>query len=631
MPFTLHVEIIEAVRLRAASVTPRPAVAYPQPIPMWRFILVGLAASVPVLTAAQNPPPKPAVGTGLIAGKVVEAGSDRPVEEAIVTLTSSAGEGRRAMVDGQGRFVFAGLAPGRYQIESEQFGYLPGEYGRLRPSGGALRIDLTDGQRVTDANILMWRLVSISGRVLDERGEPVVGVTVRPLRRTVQQGQIVLTPSFAGYRAMATDDRGVYRASMLPPGDYAIAVPARVSTFPVDVMRDILASGVRLGISETAGLGDFRNLQIGTNVLTTTSSMPIPPARDGGQVAVYQTTFHPSSTSLDGATVLSLGPGENRTGVDVRLVATPTMRVSGRIMGPEGALPLTTFKLNRADGVPLSDAFDFEVATGITDQRGQFTLLGVPRGAYVLRVRASGPPGNVTGARPVVLSADHRLVVGSEDLTNVEVTANRAAAIGGRVEFRGGKTVPPAALTLIIESIGPGPSVALNIRPDKDYRFRVEVVPGRYLVWAVGDDVNCVSTSGGKIVSDDLLDVAGDNIDDIAIVCGEPPTRLSGAVRDDKGLPDPRARVLVFSTDRRHWSGAGYRPRHDVSVRATTTATFAMTGLPPGDYFVVAIPETASVEWELASVRDALIPSATRVSLEAGAVRAIDLRTAVIK
>ena len=590
-----------------------------------------------VMTAAaatpQSPPAKPPAGTGLIAGKVVESGSNQVVPETIVTLSGPSDLERRVMVDAQGRFVFAGLAAGRYQVQAEQFGYMRGEYGRLRPAGGALRIDLADGQRFTDADILMWRLVSITGRVVDENGEPVVGVAVRPLGRSVNKGQVVLTSSFAGYRSLTTDDRGVYRATMLPPGDYAIAVPARVSTFPVEVMRNIIGSGVSLGITQTAPLGDSKNLNIGDHVLTSVGSVPIPPARDGGPLAVYQTTFYPGATSVDGATVLSLGPGENRTGVDIRLVAAPTMRVSGRILGPDGPLALTAFRLWRADGAKTSDEYDFEVATGISDAEGRFTLLGVPRGTYVLRVRTTRPrPGNTGGPAIPVFSADQPVTVGETDVTDVEVMARRVAAIAGRVEIRGNTPVRPSDLTLIVESFSAALPVGLNPTIDKDGRFRVEVPPARYLVWAIGpDDVRCVSTSQGKIVSDDLLNVGAEDIDDIVIVCGGPFTRLSGIVRDENGQPDPRARVLAFPAERKYWSGEFFTPRRKASVRVTTAATYAISELPPGDYFLVAIPEVSTIEWETAAARDVLIRSATPITLGPGAVRAVDLRTAAIK
>jgi hypothetical protein len=196
------------------------------------------------------------------------------------------------MADDQGRFVFTGLPAGQYRVLSDQFGYVYGSSVRRASPAMPLPIDLTDGQRFTEATILMWRFVSLSGRVVDEAGEPMVGVRVFALGRSVRNGQAVLEPAFDGgaIRYFVTDDRGVYRASLLPPGDYTIAVPATVSTFPVDVIRDAQTSRIDLGVNETSPLGSFKNLQIGNQILTTMSQAPIPPARDGSPVTVYETT-----------------------------------------------------------------------------------------------------------------------------------------------------------------------------------------------------------------------------------------------------------------------------------------------------------------------------------------------------
>ena len=584
-----------------------------------------------LFAAAQNPPaPKPQTGTGLIAGKVVEAGSQTPVAEAVVTLfgpnnpnVPNLGDRRRVMVDGQGRFVFTGLAAGSYRLISDQFGYMLGVYGALRPSTDALPIDLADGQRVIDATIPMWRMVSIAGRVVDEAGEPVVGVIVRPLLRSIRRGQVELTPWIEGsQRSFVTDDRGMFRAALLPPGDYAIAVPSTVSTFPADVLRDILTSKVDLGVSETAPLGTARNLQIGNHVLATSSFAPVPPAKDGRPVTVYETTLFPGVTAASEADVLSLGAGENRSGVDIRLVAKPAVSVSGEISGPDGPLPLTTFRLVRTGGIPAAEASGFEVATGITNARGQFTLLGVPRGSYVIRVRVSKP---VLGAR---LSADHLLTVGDADVTDVAVTARRAATVSGRVEMRGTKPIAFESLMLAIESA----DSAVESRVGRDGKFAVDLLPGRYLVLVhIGASV-CTSTSGGKTISDDLLDVRDENISDVLIVCGgDTPTRISGTVRDDRGQLDPKARVVVFSTEKHFWSGPDYRRRRHAFQRTTPAGTFEISNLPPGDYFVAAIPEVVASDWELPAVRNQLIPLATRVTVGAAETRAVDLRTVVIR
>jgi hypothetical protein len=141
----------------------------------------------------------------------------------------------------------------------------------------------------------------------------------------------------------------------------------------------------------------------------------------------------------------------------------------------------------------------------------------------------------------------------------------------------------------------------------------------------------CVSTFGGKEISDERLTVGDQDVTDILVSCGDKGTSISGTVRDDRGQPDQHTRVVVFPTERRFWSGAEYRERRNTSVLVTTGARYRLSDLPPGEYFAVALSKASSDNWELAAFRESLIPSATRITLGVGESRALDLRTAVIR
>ena len=342
----------------------------------------GLALVAALLSPAQTP-----AGTGVIAGRVVEADSTRPVPEAIVTLSGSATGERRVMVDEQGRFAFVNLPVGEYRLIAEQFGYLRGGYGRARPDAGSLPIPLSDGQRVLDASISMWRFATITGRVLDEAGEPITRVSVRALRRSASAGRVDLQPS--GQLSASTDDRGVYRLTRLPPGDYAVMVSARLSTFPVEILRDALTSGVNLGVGEVARLGDSRYLQVGDQVIATMSAGAgvAPPAPDAsGRFRVFQTTYYPAATLVANAEVMRVEAGEERSAIDIRMMSVPAVSVSGRIVGPDGPVSVKPFRLVRAGGSAADETYDNETATGITSADGTFKLLGVPSGRYLIRL-----------------------------------------------------------------------------------------------------------------------------------------------------------------------------------------------------------------------------------------------------
>jgi hypothetical protein len=301
------------------------------------------------------------------------------------------------------------------------------------------------------------------------------------------------------------------------------------------------------------------------------------------------------------------------------------LRVSGVLLGPDGPLPMTTFRVVRAGGTQATEFYGLEVATGITDARGNFLLLGMPRGSYVLKVDLSRP-ATPPRTRPLRLAAQQELTVSDSDVTDVVVNARPWATVSGRVEVRG----QPIAASAMMLSVA-GASRGFEGRIDKDHRFSLELPPGPYLVLVETPSGTCVSTSNGRDISDELLEVRDENISDIHVVCGEPPTRISGTVRDDRGQRDTTARVVVFTTDRRFWAGPSYRQRRNTSKGVTPSGTYEFKDLPPGEYFVAAISENDTTDWETVAFRDKLIPSAVKITVGPGESRSLDLRSMVIR
>ena len=143
----------------------------------------GSLAPAPQLTSQAPWPPH---GTGLIIGQVVDGATGRPVGGAIVTLTfivtasgvSRGGTVGRVLADGEGRFVFYDLPAGSASLGASAPGYQQGSYGAKQPNGPPQSINLQDGGRFGDVEIRIWKFSTISGSVVDETGDPLVGVTV---------------------------------------------------------------------------------------------------------------------------------------------------------------------------------------------------------------------------------------------------------------------------------------------------------------------------------------------------------------------------------------------------------------------------------------------------------------------
>ncbi len=205
---------------------------------MLSLVIAALVAGCFVAEAGQRRGGPPVLeapkGTGAITGVVTDATTGRPVEGAIVSLGVTTGGSiiltlPRVVTDPKGRFLFRDLAPStKYYIRAAHVGYAPARFGSSGPgvpqsrlsdmeimtTDDIVTITVAADQWVSDLQIRLWRLGSITGRVVDERGEPVVGVAVRGFSAVLVAGHRQLV----GTDVVTTDDRGEYRLANLMPG-----------------------------------------------------------------------------------------------------------------------------------------------------------------------------------------------------------------------------------------------------------------------------------------------------------------------------------------------------------------------------------------------------------------------------
>src|SRR5206468_3357491 len=124
----------------------------------------------------------------------------------------SASSPRFVMTTADGYFFFRDLPAGKYSIAADGFDYLAASY-PLRV------IELPNRDMPTEVPLHLWKAASISGTVIDERGEPVVGIPVGAFRSSTRGGSVAIR---TGETMVDTDDRGEYRIGQLSPGSYVI-------------------------------------------------------------------------------------------------------------------------------------------------------------------------------------------------------------------------------------------------------------------------------------------------------------------------------------------------------------------------------------------------------------------------
>jgi hypothetical protein len=609
--------------------------------------------------AATPPPtqakPEPAPGRGVIVGQVVDS-FGVPVSSALVSMDGVVGPqgGHRTLTTAEGRFLFTGLPAGTYYINAQKPGYAPGLIGRQRPDGPAPPLQFADGERHTTARITMWRLASISGTLTDN-GEPLVGVTLWTLRRTYTAGR----SRFYDGPATTTDDRGMFRFGELEPGEYAVCVIGTQATTPVALVEAFAAARVAGTTSElqrqfssdsigfTARL-PTAGIRIGDAVLHTVGSYSaglVPPAPgDDGELRTYRTTCHPGTPGLKQAQTITLSAGEERTGVDLPVTPVRSVSVHGTVVGPDGPAAHVGVRLAPDFAEELGMEMTWESALSVSDAGGRFIFLGVPPGSYTLRAfrmpSAALPSTTVTPTADSTLAANVPLVVGADGLANLTVTLNTGFRISGRFQFDGVAKKPTDVRNLpVVVQHADGHQVGYRrvlrgvTQPDGAFSTW-EIPPGRYVISPLRTSYAgwwFKSTSHrGRDLSVEPIDLQSD-LSDLVVTFTDDPTEVSGIVRDEGGRPDATAAVVIFPVDRGSWSNGGDAPRRLVHLRPAATGRYSTRNLPPGQYFVAAVDDASTENWQDVRVLELVSRVAQRLIVEDGDKKTVDLVSKVLR
>lgn len=64
-----------------------------------------------------------------------------------------------------------------------------------------------------------------------------------------------------------------------------------------------------------------------------------PPPTPAGRMQVYQTTWYPAAQTPGAATPVTLKGGEERTDLTISMRPVPAVRISGRLITPDGSAP----------------------------------------------------------------------------------------------------------------------------------------------------------------------------------------------------------------------------------------------------------------------------------------------------
>ena len=375
--------------------------------------------------------------------------------------------------------------------------------------GGSAMLKLQAGDDKSDLRLSLMPSGWITGRVLESSGEPVEGASV-------QLG--------GGFRSVKTDDKGQYRISGLTPGRYKLMARMPEGFFSEEVRVD--------------GSADVH----------------------------YAATYYPSSIDSQSASRVVVRAGAETAGIDIRLVRSPIVRVSGVVRGFPAGVRNVTVHLQSSN---LSD----RVAGVKAD--GKFEIAGVDPGHYFLSASTHDP-------KQFLQTAPVELDVSQSDIADVELRVVAPFNISGVLRYEDELAKPPdlrSKPAVWLQRAGGsnlGRISPVEIGAEGSFAFE-SVAPGRYIValsWQNGyvKSVQLGPTSmEGRIL--DLTYNTGAGA--LSVLVSSSFAEISGKV---DGAPDAAKRFVVVATpDPLEGSNPYY-------ASLGTDGLYRLAGLPPGKY-----------------------------------------------
>ncbi len=471
---------------------------------------------------------------GTVEVSVTAADTGAPVAGALLELRTI--DNVPAVTDSHGRASFSGVAAGYCTLAARASGFSPAQQLVSVPESTTKPVQIT---------LSLYRGSSVSGRVVDQDGQPIQGARVLAV-----DSSALLSLADADRDGAESDGDGRFSIDALASGSYRLTAthadypaasskPVRVSAArPTPDVTIVMHPGAVMAgkvVDANGQAAPWARVRCGRKDMSPLVGAAIGGKRQRGATADEQGKFRISG--LPRAEMQALAQTEEASSdaltVDLRsrpvvedivLRLTIAGMIAGQVHTPSGDpladIEVAAFPDIWSNGIS-NETFLRGRATTATDGSGHFVLRGLARGSYRLRAARSA------GSFRARMNSGVKAKTGDE---NVEIVLGNDGGIKGRLVFADGGN--PIEFSL-----------ALNMPPgipftSQDGSFEIPgVAPGSYRLTFRGN--NFAETVVPEVT------VEEEKVTDLGTIKVKRGRTLTGRVLTEDGSPVPGATVLA--------------------------------------------------------------------------------------
>ncbi|MCK6460019.1 MAG: carboxypeptidase-like regulatory domain-containing protein [Planctomycetes bacterium] len=479
---------------------------------------------------------------GVLVGRVIGSGGEG-VPGATVTCQELA---RPVATSGpDGTFRLEGVAPGSVSLVASAEGFGPGFFGGALGWGQPVPIPLKSGETVSGLEIVLSKPVFVIGRIVDDEGTPVAGVTVSA---AIQRG-------FSFDSHAKSDAEGRFRA-----GPFSVREEGQVWAW---FNAPHHAFEQKTGFAEPG-----KDVDLGEIKATRRATLRGILVDEAGRAVEGTVTLHSgdygarvgSRSKPDGTFELgSVGPGKitlvgnreeepklrsrpveletvsGQTIEGVEIVLLPARPIRGRVITPDGRpRPGAVVGVRPASGGKIA-------SREWTDKEGKFAFMDLAEGEYEVGIpgRGSTWSGDEQEGGFLDQPAPVKVSTGREDLEFI-LPLKGAIVTGKVVAKKDGRPLKEFEATFLRYKLFIPSDTEFSSFRDPDGAFRYEVdEPG---TWQVD-----LSAPGYAAHRTDRFSLAAGEVKDLGTIRLGPGGTIAGRVLDAQQRPVAYARVNILN------------------------------------------------------------------------------------